>query len=221
MYKTGVSGSFLGRSAWAVLQTSIFQYVRPLPFRSSPWWCTKANRRPSGRLFCFIRKLWGLEPERQHLSRRFAQREARNVRRHMSQELRSVATNDAIRISNARGQPWSATHWSAALLAEGLPATHVNVRGVRPLKATEWGAADRRAVQQIAKPLMVYQVKAFRKSSIDLLWPVLTCLTLQLFFFTGSIFERKTIQPAKFIPLVANPNTSSPVISLRQVQRSN
>ena len=47
----------------------------------------------------------GLEPERQHLSRRFAQREARNVRRHMSQELRSVATNDAIRISSARGQP--------------------------------------------------------------------------------------------------------------------
>ena len=47
----------------------------------------------------------GREPERQHLSRRFAQREARNVRRHMSQELRSVATNDAIRISSARGQP--------------------------------------------------------------------------------------------------------------------
>ena len=41
MYKTGVSGSFLGRSTWAVLQTSIFQYVRPLPFRSNPWWCTK------------------------------------------------------------------------------------------------------------------------------------------------------------------------------------
>ena len=50
-------------------------------------------------------QVMGLEPERQHLSRRFAQREARNVRRHMSQELRSVATNDAIRISSARGQP--------------------------------------------------------------------------------------------------------------------
>ena len=60
------------------------------------------------------------------------------MRRHMSQELRSVATNDAILISRESG---------------GLSSR----RGV---KATERGVADRRAAQQIAKLLMVYQNEA-------------------------------------------------------------
>ena len=86
------------------LKPPLFNNLDPQQIVRAPDGVPKQNRRPFGRLFCFM-QVWGLEPERQHLSRRFAQREARNVRRHMSQELRSVATNDAIRISSARGQP--------------------------------------------------------------------------------------------------------------------